>query len=623
MFKRTVAHAVLRSRWFRGLVSQLLPQIVKYRRGEFSAAPYGLRILSFSYSLSLLVASTLLYPWTRLKLLVAGVIKLHIECDILAAVDCFQRASTVRAPYVDSLAVNLARIEFAAHTTDSSSNSLILLTFADNLVVDGDTRYQLALAQLLCGDVTSAGKSILEAIQLRPDCAMAHQNMAAKYDRSQWMPEPLDLLSDLELHLYSAYHLLGQQLVNIGDAERGHSMFGAAMTLQNKLAYKYELPWDLLSEIASHPGYRPDKPVRIIPYEWVTQIGHLGMLDALIKMSKLGMRPDANWTLLAPDDKVVNQEYLDCWMQHILIIRDAELVKRLFPYQRICGEQFNCYVGPDGRVMDWSDAAAQAFVEWDRRKLGPLVSPSLEVQEFGRSTLEALGVPRDAWFVALHARSSGFYGEGLGFIQRHRNAPLSSYLQAIDCIVSHGGWVIRMGDPSMPKLSHRKNVIDIAHSPLRSKKLDVFLWSGCRFFIGTTSGPTNPVISFHTPALLVNCVSNYAQSWNRRVRYVLKPFWSVQQSRFLTYAETFVPSVRASMFNARSMAAQGLVPRSNSSRDILVATEEIMLKVQTDSLDQENEVNPMNNLNIPIWLWGSAVPSQNYLSLHPELLLTP
>lgn len=620
MTKRNISYAVLKSTWFRDLVSNLVPQILKYYRHELPVVTVKARMLARLYSLALSTTAVLLTPWKRFRLLILGVKRFHVDGDIAAAIVCFKQAAQMGAPFVNAIALNLSRVEFIANTREATHNRLTLLKFANDLVANGDTRYQLALAHLMTNEAEIAGQRIIEAIQLHPACAMAHQNMAAKYDRLTWKPEPLDLAGDPEIHLYDAYHLLGQLLVNIGDVVKGLEMFGAAMKLQEKLYERYPLPDALVSSIAACEGYQASKPIRIAPYEWVTQIGHLGMLDALIKMSRLGMRPDVNWVLLAPDDKVVNQAFLDCWTKHFLIIRDEALVAKLFPYQRACGEQFNCYVQDDGKVVDWSDVAAQAFVEWDKRQLGPLISASDEIMHYGRAKLAAMGVPSDAWFVVLHARSSGFYGEGLGFIQKHRNAPLSSYLPAIDAIVKHGGWVLRMGDPSMPKLKAMPQVVDVAHSSQRSQKFDVFIWSQCRFFLGTTSGPTNAVVSFHTPTLLVNCVSNYAQSWNKRVMFVLKPFWSIQNRRFMNYRETFAPLVRASMFNARSMAAEGIYPRANTSEDILIATEEMLARVQAQAMTPDPAENPMHDLGVPPWLWGSATPSKRYLDKHPELL---
>lgn len=597
--------------------------MLKHYRGEIRTPSMGVRALCLAYELALFMATVLLWPWKRHKLLVLAVRSLHLRDDVAAAVAYLREAADNAARSVDVVILNLSKVEFAANTKRSSQTRLALLQCAVSIGKNAECRYELALAHLLKGEEDLAGPLLMAAIRANPLYGMSHQNLAAKYDRERWSPEPLDLVGDPKLHLYDAYHLLGQLLVNIGDVQPGLRMFGKAMRLQQELGTRYPLPQALVEQVAACPGYRSDRPIRIVPYEWVTQIGHLGMLDALIKMSRLQLRPDVNWVLLAPDEKVVNQAFLACFAPHFVIVRDADLVARLFPYQRACGEQFNCHVKEDGEAVDWSDVAAQAFIEWDRQGRGPLIAPSQDVVDEGRVAMEALGLPRDAWFVALHARSSGFYGEGLGFIQTHRNAPLASYLPAIEWIVARGGWVVRMGDPSMPPLKSMEHVIDVAHSPRRSRKLDVYLWSNCRFFLGTTSGPTNAVISFHTPSLLVNCVSNYAQSWNARVVYVLKPFWSVPLRRFLTWREAFSPRLRASMFNARSMAAEGIEPRANSANDILVATQEMLDQVGPGGMAPPAASNPMHELGLPTWLWGNASPSRRFLNEHPELLGSP
>jgi hypothetical protein len=226
---------------------------------------------------------------------------------------------------------------------------------------------------------------------------MSHQNMAAKYRHENWTPQPMDLLGDPDCHLYDANHLLGQLLVNNGNVSDGLLMFGRAMTIQNKLSGRYVIPKELFDKLSAFSGFDVSKPIRIVPYEWVTQIGHLGMLDALIKMSKLGMRPAVNWVLLAPQSKVINQAYLRCWQKYFIVVSDHTLVNELFPYQRICGEQFNCFIETDGTVLDWSDAASRAFREWDAKGLGPLLKvPESSIIKIEKKPLISRGTSSSA-----------------------------------------------------------------------------------------------------------------------------------------------------------------------------------------------------------------------------------
>ena len=67
----------------------------------------------------------------------------------------------------------------------------------------------------------------------------------------------------------------------------------------------------------------------------------------------------------------------------------------------------------------------------------------------GWALLEKAGVPRGAWFVALHVRDIRWRGTTAG-LQAIRNADTASYLPAIDEIAQRGGFVIRMGDADGP-----------------------------------------------------------------------------------------------------------------------------------------------------------------------------
>ena len=71
-----------------------------------------------------------------------------------------------------------------------------------------------------------------------------------------------------------------------------------------------------------------------------------------------------------------------------------------------------------------------------------------------------------------------------------RNANPLNYVKSIKAVTEAGGWVFRMGNPegNSTKLPPMPNVIDYAHSSIRSEFMDVFLGATCKFCIGTSSG---------------------------------------------------------------------------------------------------------------------------------------
>ena len=106
----------------------------------------------------------------------------------------------------------------------------------------------------------------------------------------------------------------------------------------------------------------------------------------------------------------------------------------------------------------------------------------------GWALLEKAGVPRGAWFVALHVRDIRWRGTTAG-LQAIRNADTASYLPAIDEIARRGGFVIRMGDADGPPLPSLANIIDYGRSDMRSDWMDIFLLARSRFVLGSASGP--------------------------------------------------------------------------------------------------------------------------------------
>src|SRR5690606_22521878 len=113
----------------------------------------------------------------------------------------------------------------------------------------------------------------------------------------------------------------------------------------------------------------------------------------------------------------------------------------------------NAFLHEDGTVEAWPDVGAKAHIEWDRQSRKPLLHLSDEDAMRGRETLHSLGMPEDAWFVCMHAREGGYHREIPGSTQEHRSTSIEDYFSAIRYITDQGGWVVRLGDPSMTPLA--------------------------------------------------------------------------------------------------------------------------------------------------------------------------
>jgi hypothetical protein len=130
------------------------------------------------------------------------------------------------------------------------------------------------------------------------------------------------------------------------------------------------------------------------------------------------------------------------------------------------------------------NAIALVQDEWETQGRPPLLQLNQEQLDRGRDTLASVGISRSAWFVCLHVRELGFWNETSDPTNAPRIALIDSYLPAIEHIVSRGGWVVRMGDPTMRPLPHMTGVFDYARSTVKSDWMDVFLCASCRAVSG-------------------------------------------------------------------------------------------------------------------------------------------
>lgn len=420
---------------------------------------------------------------------------------------------------------------------------------------------------------------------------MAHQNLAGMYDTAHYIPRAFDRVGYPEILLYDAYYLLGEQFVSVGDGRRGLECYGKALRKQKELAQKVGLSGKIRKILTDNYGIPLHEPIRILPYEWVTLIGHIAMLDSYLKLQKLGMGQAGEVLLLAPHDKVANHTYLNLWRPHVRVIDHPYLIDDLFPYQRCFGDAFNGYLRRDGSAGDWTELGALGQKEWDRSGQGPLIAISPRLKQQGFESLRKMGLSESDWFVALHIRSSGFHYEGKRSIQTHRNAEVEDYIPAIKAITSQGGWVIRMGDATMNPLPFMDRVIDYPHTEFKSEQCDIFLAATARFFLGTTSGLTNAVISLGTPCLLVNCISNYFQLWNNRVLFTLKPLWHRKERRYLNLSEMVSENFRWKIFNINNLADLHLEPHSNTSGEIEEAVREMLKRLERGNILEETEAD--------------------------------
>jgi putative glycosyltransferase (TIGR04372 family) len=489
---------------------------------------------------------------------------------------------------------------------------------------DSNALRKVGCVYALMGDFSNSATYFRDSVSQDPRSVMAHQNYAGGYDPIAYTPSPWELEHAGELLIYDNLIQLGENFYHQGRYEDTFRCYQAALDHQDAMAKIWSIPADLTRRIATvSTNFRPDLPLRLLGYEWVTLIGHIGFIDCHLRMAELGILPRANYVLLAPRHKVVNQAFLSLFVPYLTIIEDPTLVDDILPYQRLVGDQFIA-VRSDGQLAEpWAHAAARAQVAWSEEKRDPLVEISQDLRERGRSRLRAAGVTAD-WFVAIHIREGGYHGDGPGTTRQHRSADVSNYLDAIARITERGGAVVRLGDKSMTPLRELRGVFDYANSEIKSAEMDLFLCAEARLFIGTTSGLTTAVQALGTPMLLVNCISNDCQFWHDRTDFMVRPVYDRRASRYLSLRETYRQPFQARLIDTSLLTHHGLEIHANQQQDITAAVTYKLncLDGKLKSLREGGALlkryrkamreNPNN--------FGAALPVPALLAAYPELL---
>ncbi|MEQ8228947.1 MAG: TIGR04372 family glycosyltransferase [Rhodospirillales bacterium] len=316
--------------------------------------------------------------------------------------------------------------------------------------------------------------------------------------------------------------------------------------------------------------------LRLIPTSiFIRTIGNVAAFETYVRAGRLGLRENSRLVLpLHPEIKrqfAANPAYIDYWRRYIDVVEDR---KELAQLERL---DEDLYVDP--RVIDINgqplpflhSAVARIQAEWESRNLPHLFDLDEEHAARGWQTLAGYGVAPGEWFVCLHVRTGGFKG-GDAF----READIADYLDSIHAITARGGWVVRMGDPSMPPLPAMERVIDYALSPDKSDWLDVFLCAACRFFIGTSSGLYIVSDTFGRPFVQTNFLPTGAVFFRPGNLFIPKRLFDLATGKELPLGEVMSGRVSYAASNGAYRNILKLGWKNNSAEEIRTAVIEMM-----------------------------------------------
>jgi len=303
---------------------------------------------------------------------------------------------------------------------------------------------------------------------------------------------------------------------------------------------------------------------RVLPV-YVSRIGHLALeVDCYLKEEELRLHPRYTAVLCAPAGGVANRRLLDYWSSYVRVISSPWILSVLKPItsQKILQFDVHRYAS----VINDTAAFPSIQKQWGDRP--PLLSLKPDDVARGEQRLQELGIPAGAWLVCVHSRE-GEYSRQDEHIHSYRNSDIDTYVLAMAAIVERGGWCVRIGDPSMKKLSPMPNVVDYAHHLLRADWMDLFLCARCRFFLGNSSGPFLVASIFGVPVALANLLPvSTVLPYGKKDLGIPKLLRSAKEQRLLTFPEVLGSPI-GNMRYAKEYQQAGIDIIDNTSEDIL------------------------------------------------------
>jgi putative glycosyltransferase (TIGR04372 family) len=351
------------------------------------------------------------------------------------------------------------------------------------------------------------------------------------------------------------------------------------------------------------------------------RIGHLALEpDCLLKEQALGQIPRRKWIMLAPPNRIANEHMLTYWEPYFTVIRSGLVCYLISSMTRfgLMRHDIGHYIRRIGKAQD----AYRIYADWSERQ--PLLELNAEDKQWGELMLRRLGLPDGAWFVCVHAREEGFSTVD-ETIHSYRNSRIENMTPSMQEIIYKGGWIIRIGDPTMRSLPEMDKVIDYAHHPAKSDRLDIILCANARFLLGNTSGIAFVSTVFRIPCALSNMIPlGGALGFNAFDISIPKLIRRQSSNTVLTIEDALGSEISNYQF-AQQYEAAGLVIEENSAEDIRHLTLEMLHQIENGILEKKSHDVTLIRIHALITKTHYAYKSRakfskNFLQNHPELI---
>lgn len=427
-------------------------------------------------------------------------------------------------------------------------------------------------------------------------------------------------------YFYSARKRANQLLISFPDAFEVHEQVAIRFFVDAYYS-QAEVIWNKSRDYKDRKlqALYPHCDTRILDRSWLMAIGHIAHLDTYIK-NKILCGREADKTVLEISDMsgVPNCELLQIWKEYVHISGPGVTGSFSAEQRELVSDHFWSLKSKQGSYKMFSHAGAQVQAEWSSRGLSSLGRLPDSLDRQGYEALKNFGFSRDNWFVALHVREPGFHSKWHKSHPGTRNANIETYSKAIDLILKAGGWVIRLGDPSMKRLHEQERVIDYAHSSIKSEAIDVFLCARAKFFIGTNSGLGLVPPIFGVRCALTNWSPIGLPQWYPEDIFLPKQIRNRSNGKLLTLTEQFSTPVGWQQFD-RYFFNNGLDVEDNHEDELVAVVNELLQEViygRKQSEGDQTLVNAYSKLALKFGSYNGSRPARVFLEKHKSELLS-
>jgi len=276
---------------------------------------------------------------------------------------------------------------------------------------------------------------------------------------------------------------------------------------------------------------------------------------------------------------ICNQTLVDMWRRNILILpswllKPIHMISNFFHY--LFGiKNVHEIDNPTHRDRDVYNL---------HEKFEPHISFTEDEEIKGKKILEKLGLPRNAKFVCLIVRDSGYLNrhlqkESLERWDYHnfRDGDINKYVKAAEELALRGYYVFRMGVNVKKQLkSSNPKIIDYANSEIRSDFMDIYLGAKCSFCISTSCGFDAIPVIFRRPIAFVFVPIGYCFASSEKILLLTKHHINKFTKKELSVSEIFSSNVgmalSAEEFEKNNIELQENTPEE--IRDLVIEMDE-------------------------------------------------